>query len=189
MVDFFGYRPLRPIGRRIIEAPEKFKNGPRPPFRSKNNETCRQKPNPSHETVPFSVLWVWNPGSLIRDPEKSYPEYRVKRPWIPNPRSATLILFLSLQFCHVFRFCSRTAPVCFCRGFSSCRRLYSRRRPPAPPPPPTWAGRLSYFPSRHAHSSTYQLESNPLRWSRVKLLEASMDQISIKTPNPKCWLS
>jgi hypothetical protein len=130
--------------------------------------------------IKLSKIWVWYPGSG----KKLSRILGQKGHRIPDPQHC---LFHRSNFA-LFRFCSRTARVCFCRGFSSCRRLFSRRRPPAPPPPPTWAGRLSYCPSRHAHSSTYQLESNPLRWSRVKLLEASIDPLSMNTPNPKCRL-
>ncbi len=41
---------------KIIGAPKKFKNWPRPLFGSKTNHTCHQKPTPSRETVPLSML-------------------------------------------------------------------------------------------------------------------------------------
>jgi hypothetical protein len=39
---------------KIIRAPKKFKNWPRPLFKPITNHTCHQKPNPSRETVPLS---------------------------------------------------------------------------------------------------------------------------------------
>ncbi len=36
-----------------LENLNKFKNWPRPLFRLRANPTCHQKPNPSHETVPY----------------------------------------------------------------------------------------------------------------------------------------
>jgi len=41
----------------------------------------------------FSNIWVWDPGSEIRDPEKTYSGSRIqgsKRHRIPDPGSATL---------------------------------------------------------------------------------------------------
>ncbi len=38
---------------KIIRAPKKFKNWPRPLFMPRNDQACRQKTNPSCETVPL----------------------------------------------------------------------------------------------------------------------------------------
>jgi hypothetical protein len=45
----------------------------------------------------LSKVWVWDPGSEIRDPEKTYSESRipdpgVKRHWIPDPGSGSATL-------------------------------------------------------------------------------------------------
>jgi hypothetical protein len=42
----------------------------------------------------LSKIWVWDPGSKIWDPEKTYSGSRIqesKRHWIPVPGSATLV--------------------------------------------------------------------------------------------------
>jgi hypothetical protein len=39
----------------------------------------------------LSNIWVWDPGSEIRDPEKTYSESRVQKGTDPGSGSATLI--------------------------------------------------------------------------------------------------
>jgi hypothetical protein len=40
---------------KIIGAPKKFKNYPRPLFKPRTGHACPQKPNPSRGTVPLKV--------------------------------------------------------------------------------------------------------------------------------------
>ncbi len=47
---------------KIIGAPKKFKNWPRPLLRPRTDHACPQKPNPSRETVPLNL--IFNP--LVR---------------------------------------------------------------------------------------------------------------------------
>ncbi len=42
---------------KIIGAPKKFKNWPRPSFRSRTDHARSQKPNPSRETVPLNQAY------------------------------------------------------------------------------------------------------------------------------------
>jgi hypothetical protein len=77
----------------------------------------------------LSKIWVWDLGSEIRDPGKTYPDPGVKKAPDPGSGSATLILSYEDQrvrtldptFCAMYRNLGNTSfllsLICFCCGF------------------------------------------------------------------------
>ncbi len=54
--------------------------------------------------IKLSKIWVWDPGSEIRDPEKTYSGSRVKKARLPDPGSAILKTSIRMRSVTFFQF-------------------------------------------------------------------------------------